>query len=84
MHPILLINTNVARPPISPVGLEYVGETRIEAGLSVQVLDLSFEVDWKDSLQRQLKDNEPLAIGLPVRNTDDCCFVSKKSFLPWQ
>jgi len=28
-RPILLINTNVARPPVSPVGLEYVGETLV-------------------------------------------------------
>ena len=31
---ILLINTNVARPPVNPVGLEYVGEALIEAGVS--------------------------------------------------
>jgi len=28
---ILLINTNVARPPVSAVGLEYVSESLIEA-----------------------------------------------------
>jgi hypothetical protein len=82
-HAILLINTNVARPPVSPVGLEYIGETLIDAGVSVQVLDFCFESDWKASLQRQLKNAEPLAVGLSVRNTDDCSFVSRKSFLPW-
>lgn len=80
---ILLINTNVALPPVSPVGLEYVGEALIDAGVSVQVLDFSFEADWKASLQRQLKNDEPLAVGLSVRNTDDCSFISRKSFLPW-
>ncbi len=79
----LLINTNVARPPVSPVGLEYVGEALIEAGVPVQVLDLSFETDWKASLQRELKCDEPLVVGLSVRNTDDCSFTSRKSFLPW-
>jgi hypothetical protein len=29
MKPFLLINTNVAQPPISPVGLEYVGEALV-------------------------------------------------------
>ena len=82
-HAILLINTNVARPPVSPVGLEYIGETLIDAGVSVQILDFCFEADWETSLQRQLKNDEPLAIGLSVRNTDDCSFVSRKSFLPW-
>jgi radical SAM superfamily enzyme YgiQ (UPF0313 family) len=80
---ILLINTNVARPPVSPVGLEYVGEALIDAGVPVHVLDFSFASDWKASLQKQLRNDEPLAVGLSVRNTDDCSFVSRKSFLPW-
>lgn len=82
-QPILLINTNVARPPVSPVGLEYVAEALVEAGVSVAVLDFSFEPDWKASLRRQLRSDVPLAVGLSVRNTDDCSFVSRKSFLPW-
>ena len=82
-HPILLVNTNVARPPVSPVGLEYVGESLIEAGILVQVLDFSFEADWKASLRRELRSDVPLAVALSVRNTDDCSFVSRKSFLPW-
>ena len=24
--PVLLVNTNITKPPVSPVGLEYVGE----------------------------------------------------------
>ncbi|MFC1864990.1 B12-binding domain-containing radical SAM protein [Chloroflexota bacterium] len=82
-HAIFLINTNVARPPVSPVGLEYVAEALIEAGVPVQVLDFSFETDWKTSLQRELNHSEPLAVGLSVRNTDDCSFATRKSFLPW-
>lgn len=49
----------------------------------MSVLDLSFEVDWKVSLYGHLKNSEPLAVGLSVRNTDDCSFISRKSFLPW-
>jgi radical SAM superfamily enzyme YgiQ (UPF0313 family) len=80
---ILLINTNVARPPVSPVGLEYLGEALIEAGVSVRVIDLSFERDWAAALRKELRNIEPLVVGLTVRNTDDCSFASKKSFLPW-
>ncbi len=79
----LLINANVVRPPVSPVGLEYVGEALVEAGIPVEVLDLSFEVDWKASIRKQLAHQEPLFIGLSVRNTDDCSFATRKSFLPW-
>ena len=82
-QPVLLINTNVARPPVSPVGLEYVGEALIHAALPVRVLDLSFETEWQVALQRELGNNEPLVVGLSVRNTDDCSFTSRKSFLPW-
>jgi len=82
-RPFLLINTNVAQPPVSPVGLEYVGEALVEANVPVQVLDLAFETDWKAALATRLKNIEPLAVGLSVRNTDDSSFATKKSFLPW-
>jgi len=80
---VLLVNTNVTRPPVSPVGLEYLGQALIDAGVSLRVLDLSFETDWKASLREEIKHDEPLVVGLPVRNTDDCSFKSRKSFLPW-
>jgi len=83
MRPILLVNANVARPPVSPVGLEYVGESLTAAGIPVEVLDFSFEADWKAVLRKRLGNTEPLAVGLSVRNTDDCSFVSRKSYLPW-
>ena len=79
----LLINTNVAQPPVSPVGLEYIGEALVAAEVPVRVLDLAFEADWQTALARELKDNEPMVVGLSVRNTDDCCFATRRSFLPW-
>ena len=79
----LLINTNVARPPVSPVGLEYIGEALVDAEVPVRILDLAFETDWQAALARELKDNEPSVVGLTVRNTDDCCFATRRSFLPW-
>ncbi len=82
MRPFLLVNTNVVRPPVSPVGLEYVAETLRDAGLPVSVLDLAFEADWRAALRKQLQ-SEPLGVGLSVRNTDDCSFATRQSFLPW-
>jgi len=82
-QPVLLINTNLARPPVSPVGLEYVGEALVEAGLPVRILDLALENDWQTALARELAREEPLLVGLTVRNTDDCSFATRKSFLPW-
>ncbi|MFC2065736.1 B12-binding domain-containing radical SAM protein [Chloroflexota bacterium] len=82
-RPFLLINTNIVRPPVSPVGLEYVGQALVDAEAPVHILDLAFEPDWKAALEKELAHNEPLAVGLTVRNTDDCCFATGKSFLPW-
>ena len=80
---VLLVNTNVVCPPVSPVGLEYVGEALVEASVPVRVLDLSFETGWRACIQRELNCAEPLVVGLSVRNTDDSCFATKKSYVPW-
>ena len=80
---VLLINTNISRPPVSPVGLEYVGEALCKAEVPVHVLDLAFETEWRAALAKELQSNDPPIIGLSVRNTDDCCFATRKSFLPW-
>ncbi len=80
---VLLVNTNIVRPPVSPVGLEYIGEALVEAGVQVRVLDLSFETHWRACIQRELNRVEPLMVGLSVRNTDDSCFATMKSYMPW-
>jgi len=83
IRPFVLVNTNITRPPVSPVGLEYVAETLEQAGIPISIIDLAFEADWRAAIIRELKDIEPLAVGLTVRNVDDSSFVSRKSFLPW-
>ncbi|MFC1917927.1 B12-binding domain-containing radical SAM protein [Chloroflexota bacterium] len=80
-RPFLLINTNMVQPPVSPVGLEYVGQALLDAGFPVQVIDLAFADDWREALKAQLAGVEPLAVGISVRNTDDCCFATRQSFL---
>jgi hypothetical protein len=40
---VALINTNRIRPPIGPIGLEYVAEALDAAGHSVALLDLCWE-----------------------------------------
>ena len=82
-YSVLLVNTNVSQPLVSPVGLEYVGEALLEAKALVRVLDLAFEVDWATALARELGNSNPLIVGLSVRNTDDCCFATRKTFIPW-
>ena len=83
LRPFVLINTNVTRPPVTPVGLEYVAESLNQAGIPITIIDLAFEANWREAIRRGLSNDEPLAVGLGVRNIDDSSFVSKKSFLPW-
>ena len=82
-RPILLINTNITEPPVSPVGLEYVGEALTSSGVSVSLLDLSFESDWRAALKEVINNENPFAIGITIRNTDDSCYSSQKSFVTW-
>ena len=54
---IALINTNRIKPPIAPIGLEYVAETLQAAGKSVNILDLCWEVDAGAAIEHQ--ENRP-------------------------
>jgi hypothetical protein len=81
--PFVLVNTNVVRPPVSPVGLEYLGEALREAEIAVEVVDLALAPDGLSALGKTLSHLQPLAVGLSVRNTDDCTFATGHSFLPW-
>lgn len=83
MRPFVLVNTNVVRPPVSPVGLEYLGESLRQAGVAVEVVDLALDSAGLDALGPALSRLQPLAVGLSVRNTDDCSPATGLSFLPW-
>ena len=53
------------------------------AEISVEVIDLSWEQDWHQAVVTGLSRQEPLAVGITFRNTDDCSSISNRSFLPW-
>jgi hypothetical protein len=78
----VLINSNVVRPPVNPLGLEYVGEALIRGGMAVELVDLSWEKDWQSALATALSRQEPLAVGVTFRNIDDCSSVTRVSFVP--
>ncbi|MDH7602886.1 MAG: radical SAM protein [Armatimonadota bacterium] len=79
---VLLVNTNRIRPPIAPIGLDYLADAVVEDGHGVRVLDLCFEDDVESAVLKQLRDFEPHVIGVTVRNTDDCYFTGAAFFLP--
>ena len=78
---VLLINTNRMKPPIAPIGLEYVAQALHAGGHTVKIVDLCWEEDWKTALGRFLGAESSDLIGLTLRNTDDCAFTSRQSFL---
>jgi hypothetical protein len=78
---VALINTNRLQPPVAPIGLDYVAEALHAAGHSIELLDLCWEEDPHSALVQFLKKNEFNLIGMTLRNTDDCAYTSRQSFL---
>jgi radical SAM superfamily enzyme YgiQ (UPF0313 family) len=78
---VALVNTNRIKPPIAPIGLDYVAEALNEAGHSVAVLDLCWNHE-RVSVIADFFDNKDFGlIGITLRNTDDCALTSRQSFL---
>jgi tryptophan 2-C-methyltransferase len=78
---IALVNTNRIRPPIAPIGLEYMAETLVAAGESVDILDLCWEEDVDAAVKNFFSAHSFDLVGLTLRNTDDCAFTSRQSFI---
>ena len=74
--PVLLVNPNRMRPPVTPVALDYLGQSLREHGLDVTLLDLAFCEDVESALREALA-RAPLLVGVSVRNTDDCYCASQ-------
>ncbi len=78
---VALVNTNRIKPPIAPIGLEYVAEALNAAGHHVQVLDLCWEDETGSAIANFSGGTNFDLIGVTLRNTDDCTFTSRQSFL---
>ncbi len=79
---IALVNTNRIRPPVAPIGLDYVAEALAAAGHDVHLLDLCWEDRWEDAVDRFFREREYGLVGVTLRNTDDCSLPTRESFLP--
>lgn len=78
---VALVNTNRIKPPIAPIGLEYVAEGLNAAGHHVEILDLCWADDWGSAITSFLAKDGFGLVGVTLRNTDDCAFTSRQSFL---
>ncbi|MGZ8462675.1 MAG: tryptophan 2-C-methyltransferase, partial [Candidatus Deferrimicrobiaceae bacterium] len=79
---VALVNTNRITPPVAPIGLDYVAETLRASGHRPEILDLCWEERWEPVIAQFLANGEFGLVGVTVRNTDDCSFATRESFLP--
>jgi radical SAM superfamily enzyme YgiQ (UPF0313 family) len=79
---LTLINTNRMRPPIAPLGLDYVACAARDAGIETQVVDLGLAEDPAAALRAHFASHNPRLVGLSLRNVDDSFWPSARSFLP--
>ena len=78
---IALINTNRMQPPVAPIALDYLAEALHAGGHVVKLLDLCWEKDPASAIRRFFKKANFSLIGMTLRNTDDCAYTSRQSFL---
>jgi len=73
---IVLVNPNSMKPPVTPVSLDYLGSACEQAGIAVDLVDCSVEMNWGQKLAQVLAE-KPILIGVTVRNIDDSYFASR-------
>jgi len=81
---VLLVSANQERSPdpVAPLGLCYVATATAAAGHEVEVLDLCFVDDVAAAIAAAVDDVRPEAIGLSLRNVDNCAYPDTVSYLP--
>ncbi|OGP85496.1 MAG: hypothetical protein A2Z08_08295 [Deltaproteobacteria bacterium RBG_16_54_11] len=79
---VLLVNPNEMQPPVAPIGLDYIAGSLEQAGFSVDLIDLCFASSFKEALDAYFRGHDPIAIGVTLRNTDDCYYLSQAFILP--
>lgn len=79
---VALINTNRIRPPIGPIGLDYTAEALAASGHEPLLLDLCWEEDPPAAIGDFFSTRDIGLVGMSLRNTDDCMYPSRASFVP--
>src|SRR5213595_3682804 len=81
---VLLVSANQERSPdpVAPLGACYVATAAAGAGHEVQVLDLCFSEDPPAAVRAAVAAHRPEAIGISLRNVDNCAYPDTVSYLP--
>jgi radical SAM superfamily enzyme YgiQ (UPF0313 family) len=80
---VLLIsaNTETINMPTLPMGLGHVAAAVQRAGHRVRFVDLLGDVEPLRTLEREVSDFQPDAIGISIRNVDDQCSAAPRFLL---
>jgi len=80
---VLLVSANQERSPdpVAPLGVCYVATAAAAAGHDVRVLDLCFSADVEADVAAAAAEHRPEAIGISLRNVDNCAFPDTVSYL---
>ena len=81
---LLLVSANQERSPdpVAPLGVCYVAAAAAQAGHDVRVLDLCFSEDVEADVAAAVAAHRPEAIGISLRNVDNCAYPDTVSYLP--
>ena len=71
-----MVNPNLMKPPVAPVGLDYLNSKLQQAGFEVRLLDLGFSNEVDKQIEHAM-DDDYLFIGISLRNVDDSYFASQ-------
>lgn len=80
---ILFINPNRMQPPVPPVALDYLAAALAQQGIEAHLLDLVWVENAKDAVKIACRQEEYTAVGISIRNLDDCYFATREFTLPW-
>lgn len=80
---VLLVSANQERSPdpVAPLGVCYVATATAGAGHEVTVLDLCFRPDLEAAVAEAVAAARPEAIGVALRNVDNCAYPDTVSYL---
>jgi radical SAM superfamily enzyme YgiQ (UPF0313 family) len=78
---VLLINPNRMKPVVGPIGLDYLAEALAARGFIPHLVDLALDPTPRPRLKKLLARLRPVAVGITIRNVDDCYFASQKFLL---
>ena len=79
---VVLVNPNRMRPAVAPLGLDYLAQALEAQGWAVDLLDLCLVEAVEAALEDYFAQHSPDAVGITIRNTDDCYWLSQDFLLP--